>query len=74
MFEELMLRISSRISVGVPRSSDGAAAAFPFPVEPEPLSMQADDRVGLDQQEGLAPFGRIGAKIGNSPWAGQISN
>jgi hypothetical protein len=38
-------------------STDPPSAAPPIPVEPEPFAMQADDGLGLDQHEGLAPFG-----------------
>ena len=38
-----------------PRSSDPSPTALPVPVEPESFSMPADDRLGLDHHEGLAP-------------------
>ena len=34
-----------------------SAAALPTPVETESLRVPGDDRVGLDQDEGLAPLG-----------------
>src|SRR4030095_12357349 len=37
------------------RSSHPSPAALPVPVEPESFSMPADDRLGLDHHEGLAP-------------------
>ena len=42
---------------GRPRLSDASAAALPLPVETESSSMTANDHVGLEQYEGLAPVG-----------------
>jgi len=40
-----------------PRSPDACPAALPSPVESESFSVPADDGIGFDEQEGLAPIG-----------------